>query len=147
MIPDRIEAGTYLALAAAVGDGVHVTNVIHEHLESFLSKLEEMGVNMDVREDSIFVHPVDKLKPVNIKTYPYPGFATDLQQPITPLLLKAEGESVIEDTIYQQRVNHIPELARMGGRCHVEGNMIISDGQSVLKGAEVAATDYEQVPV
>ncbi|MDT2801400.1 UDP-N-acetylglucosamine 1-carboxyvinyltransferase [Vagococcus lutrae] len=141
MIPDRIEAGTYLALAAAVGDGVHVTNVIHEHLESFLSKLEEMGVNMDVREDSIFVHPVDKLKPVNIKTYPYPGFATDLQQPITPLLLKAEGESVIEDTIYQQRVNHIPELARMGGRCHVEGNMIISDGQSVLKGAEVAATD------
>ena len=73
-----------------MGDGVHVTNVIHEHLESFLSKLEEMGVNMDVREDSIFVHPVDKLKPVNIKTYPYPGFATDLQQPITPLLLKAK---------------------------------------------------------
>lgn len=144
MIPDRIEAGTYLALAAAVGDGVHVTNVIHEHLESFLSKLEEMGVNMDVREDSIFVHPVDKLKPVNIKTYPYPGFATDLQQPITPLLLKAEGESVIEDTIYQQRVNHIPELARMGGRCHVEGNMIISDGHSVLKGAEVAATDLRR---
>ncbi|ETD04050.1 UDP-N-acetylglucosamine 1-carboxyvinyltransferase [Lactococcus garvieae TRF1] len=105
VIPDRIEAGTYLALAAAMGDGVIVDNVIYEHLESFIAKLEEMGVRMTIREDSIEVHRSENLKAINIKTVPYPGFATDLQQPITPLLLKAQGRGWIKDTIYEKRAN------------------------------------------
>lgn len=143
MIPDRIEAGTYLSLAAAHGDGVVVQNVIHEHLESFISKLEEMGVEMTVGEDSITVHPSRHLKPINVTTVPYPGFATDLQQPLTPLLLKAQGKSVVMDTIYEQRVNHIPELVRMGANASVEGNMIILNGDADLEliGAEVHASD------
>ena len=119
VIPDRIEAGTYLALAAAMGDGVIIENVIYEHLESFIAKLEEMGVGLTIREDSIEVHKSENLKSVNITSVPYPGFATDLQQPITPLLLKAKGRGSIVDTIYQKRVNHVPELARMGANISV----------------------------
>ncbi|MGM8141461.1 UDP-N-acetylglucosamine 1-carboxyvinyltransferase [Enterococcus italicus] len=141
IIPDRIEAGTYIAMAAAVGKGIAVKNVLHEHLESFLAKLTEMGVNMDIGEDSIFVHETKDLRPVNVKTYPYPGFATDLQQPITPLLLKAGGHSEVIDTIYEKRVNHIPELARMGAKASIEGNMMLLNGPVTLQGAEVAASD------
>ncbi|MBP1042057.1 UDP-N-acetylglucosamine 1-carboxyvinyltransferase [Vagococcus sp. BWB3-3] len=141
IIPDRIEAGTYISMAAAVGQGVLVKNVIHEHIESFISKLEEMGVDLEIGEDSVFVHPVKALKPVDVKTYPYPGFATDLQQPLTPLLLLAQGESVVMDSIYQKRVNHIPELARMGADARIEGNMILLKGPNKLQGAEVAASD------
>lgn len=141
IIPDRIEAGTYIAMAAAVGKGIAVKNVLHEHLESFLAKLTEMGVNMDIGEDSIFVHETKDLRPVNVKTYPYPGFATDLQQPITPLLLKAGGHSEVVDTIYEKRVNHIPELARMGAKASIEGNMMLLNGPATLQGAEVAASD------
>ncbi|WP_313629427.1 UDP-N-acetylglucosamine 1-carboxyvinyltransferase [Enterococcus italicus] len=141
IIPDRIEAGTYIAMAAAVGKGITVKNVLHEHLESFLAKLTEMGVKMDIGEDSIFVHEAKDLRPVNVKTYPYPGFATDLQQPITPLLLKAGGHSEVIDTIYEKRVNHIPELARMGAKASIEGNMMLLNGPATLQGAEVAASD------
>lgn len=143
IIPDRIEAGTYLALAASYGDGIKVKNVIHEHLESFIAKLHEMGVKMDIDEDSITVHPSSGLKAANVTTVPYPGFATDLQQPITPLLLLTEGTSVVTDTIYEQRVNHIPELVRMGAKASVEGNMIIINGDPDIKlvGAEVSASD------
>lgn len=141
IIPDRIEAGTYISLAAAAGQGVLVRNVIHEHIESFISKLEEMGVDLEIGEDSVYVHPVKKLNAVDVKTYPYPGFATDLQQPLTPLLLMAEGKSMVIDSIYQKRVNHIPELARMGAEVRLEGNMIILNGPNKLQGAEVAASD------
>ena len=89
--------------------------MIPEHLESYTSKLIEMGVNLDIGEDVIYVYRSDTLNSVNIKTMPYPGFATDLQQPITPLLLMANGESLITDTIYPKRVKHIAELRRMGG--------------------------------
>ncbi|WP_438467852.1 UDP-N-acetylglucosamine 1-carboxyvinyltransferase [Streptococcus pluranimalium] len=141
VIPDRIEAGSYIALAAAVGSGVRITNVLYEHLESFIAKLEEMGVRMTVEEDSIFVEKQDKLKAVSIKTSPYPGFATDLQQPLTPLLLKAEGRGTIFDTIYEKRVNHVPELARMGAKISVLGDQVVYDGPNQLTGAEVRATD------
>lgn len=143
IIPDRIEAGTYLAMAAACGEGVVVQNVIYEHLESFISKLDEMEVPMTIREDSIEVHPAKQLKPINVTTVPYPGFATDLQQPITPLLLKANGKSIVTDTIYEQRVNHIPELVRMGADASVEGKMIVLNGQEDLElvGADVTASD------
>ncbi|HAR0745282.1 TPA: UDP-N-acetylglucosamine 1-carboxyvinyltransferase [Enterococcus faecium] len=141
MIPDRIEAGTYLALAAAVGNGIKVKNVIFEHLESFIAKLQEIGVHMKVSEDEIEVYPSKELKPANIMTYPYPGFATDLQQPLTALLLMTTGTSEIIDTIYAKRVNHVPELARMGADITVEGNMIIVNGPNKLHGTEVVASD------
>lgn len=141
MIPDRIEAGTYLALAAAVGNGIKVKNVIFEHLESFIAKLQEIGVHMKISEDEIEVYPSKELKPANIMTYPYPGFATDLQQPLTALLLMTTGTSEIIDTIYVKRVNHVPELARMGADITVEGNMIIVNGPNKLHGTEVVASD------
>lgn len=141
IIPDRIEAGTYLALAAAVGEGIKVHNVIYEHLESYIAKLEELGVTMAISEDTIEVDPAPHLQPVIVKTYPYPGFATDLQQPITPLLIKAQGTSEVIDTIYTKRVNHIPELKRMGAAAEIEGNMMIINGPSKLHGAEVVASD------
>ncbi|MFI3805699.1 UDP-N-acetylglucosamine 1-carboxyvinyltransferase [Vagococcus fluvialis] len=143
IIPDRIEAGTYLAMAAAYGDGVKVKNVIHEHLESFIAKLTEMGVKMTIEEDSITVHPSTGLKAASVTTVPYPGFATDLQQPITPLLLLTEGTSIVTDTIYEARVNHIPELVRMGANASIEGNMIVINGNPDLQlvGAEVTASD------
>ncbi|HFC9218303.1 TPA: UDP-N-acetylglucosamine 1-carboxyvinyltransferase [Enterococcus faecium] len=141
MIPDRIEAGTYLALAAAVGNGIKVKNVIFEHLESFIAKLQEIGVHMKISEDEIEVYPSKELKPANIMTYPYPGFATDLQQPLTALLLMTTGTSEIIDTIYAKRVNHVPELARMSADITVEGNMIIVNGPNKLHGTEVVASD------
>lgn len=141
MIPDRIEAGTYLALAAAAGNDVKIKNVIYEHLESFIAKLQEMGVNMTIREDEIEVFPSKELKAVNVMTYPYPGFATDLQQPLTPLLLMTKGTAEITDTIYAKRVNHVPELARMGADISVEGNLIITNGPNKLHGTEVVASD------
>lgn len=141
IIPDRIEAGTYLSIAAAMGEGIKVRNVIYEHLESFIAKLQEMGVRMTIEEDTIEVFPAEELKMVNIKTYPYPGFATDLQQPITPLLLKAKGTGEVIDTIYSKRINHIPELVRMGADATVEGNLIILNGPAKLHGAEVVASD------
>ncbi len=141
IIPDRIEAGTYLSLAASIGQGIKINNVIYEHIESFIAKLEEMGVKMNISEDSIEVLPSEGLKAVDITTSPYPGFATDLQQPITPLLLTAGGIAEINDTIYSKRINHIPELVRMGANASVEGNVILINGPAKLHGAEVVASD------
>lgn len=141
VIPDRIEAGTYIALAAAIGEGVRITNVLYEHLEGFIAKLEEMGVKMTIDQDSIFVEKQDKLKAVNIKTAPYPGFATDLQQPLTPLLLKASGQGKIMDTIYEKRTNHVHELARMGASISVVSGQIVYHGPNQLQGSSVKATD------
>ena len=141
VIPDRIEAGSYIAMAAAIGKGVKVKNVLYEHLESFIAKLEAMGVRMTVEEDAIFVEEQGNLKPVDIKTSPYPGFATDLQQPMTPLLLKASGRGKIIDTIYEKRVNHVPELARMGADIQVLGGQIVYNGPTQLSGVPVKASD------
>ena len=142
VIPDRIEAGTYLSIAAAMGEDVVVENVIVEHIDSLIAKFKEMGVPMEIGEDSIRITSHNgKLKPVSIKTQPYPGFATDLQQPVTPLLLLANGESTIVDTIYPKRVNHIPELQRMGADSKVESDMILLNGGQKLTGAQVEASD------
>ena len=141
VIPDRIEAGSYIAMAAAIGKGIKVKNVLYEHLESFIAKLEAMGVRMTVEEDAIFVEEQGDLKPVDIKTSPYPGFATDLQQPMTPLLLKASGRGKIIDTIYEKRVNHVPEWARMGADIQVLGGQIVYNGPTQLSGAPVKASD------
>ena len=141
VIPDRIEAGTYIALAAAIGEGIQINNVLYEHLESYIAKLEEMGVRMTISEDSIFVEKQTDLKAIQIKTSPYPGFATDLQQPITPLLLTAAGRGRIVDTIYEKRVNHVPELAKMGATISTLNDHIIYEGPNQLTGSSVKATD------
>ena len=141
VIPDRIEAGTYIALAAAIGEGIQINNVLYEHLESYIAKLEEMGVRMTISEDSIFVEKQTDLKAIQIKTSPYPGFATDLQQPITPLLLTAAGRGRIVDTIYEKRVNHVPELAKMGATFLTLNDHIIYEGPNQLTGSSVKATD------
>ena len=141
VIPDRIEAGTYIALAAAIGEGIQINNGLYEHLESYIAKLEEMGVRMTIAEDSIFVEKQTGLKAIHIKTSPYPGFATDLQQPITPLLLTAAGRGRIVDTIYEKRVNHVPELAKMGANISTLNDHIIYEGPNQLTGSSVKATD------
>lgn len=139
IIPDRIEAGTFLAMAAAMGDGVEIHNIIPEHLESFTAKLIEMGVDLQIGEDSAYVGPSQNLKAIEVKTMPFPGFATDLQQPITPLLLMAKGSSIIVDTIYPQRLKHVPELKKMGAKIRPEKDMIVVDHTDQLTGATVDA--------
>ncbi|WP_367370827.1 UDP-N-acetylglucosamine 1-carboxyvinyltransferase [Pediococcus parvulus] len=139
IIPDRIEAGTYLSLAASVGNGIQINNIIPEHLESFNSKLLELGVDLDVGEDSIYVPESRNLHAIEIKTNTFPGFATDLQQPITPALMKAQGSSVIVDTIYPKRVKHISQLQKMGANIRVENDIIIVAHTEQLHGAEVEA--------
>ncbi len=139
IIPDRIEAGTYLSFAAANGNGVLVKNVITEHLDPFLSKLEEMGVRMEIDEDEIYVPGGDVLSPVSIKTAPFPGFATDLQQPITPLLMQARGSSTIIDTLYPERTKHIPEMQRMGAKISSRDGIITVGHSTNLSGTTVEA--------
>ena len=141
IIPDRIEAGTYVALAACIGDGIRIHNIIEEHLDSYLAKVEEMGVVIDADEDSLYVYPAGDLKMVQVKTDVYPGFATDLQQPITPLLLTANGHGKITDTIYEKRVNHVAELAKMAGKISTSSDQIVYEGPNQLQGAQVKATD------
>ncbi|WP_099975246.1 UDP-N-acetylglucosamine 1-carboxyvinyltransferase [Lactobacillus terrae] len=141
IIPDRIEAGTYLSLAAANGGGIRVNNIISEHLDAFIAKLIEMGVDLQIDEDSIYVGETKNIKPINVKTMPYPGFATDLQQPITPLLMSAAGEGMIVDTIYPKRIKHIPELVKMGADIRSENDLIFIKGGKPLKGATVSAEE------
>lgn len=141
IIPDRIEAGTYAIAAAAQGEEVIIDNVIPEHLESLLAKLREAGVEIEQNDEQIIIRPGEKLLPVNIKTLVYPGFPTDLQQPITALLTKAEGTSIVTDTIYQARFKHVDELRRMNADIKVEGNTAIINGSAELEGAQVRATD------
>ncbi|MGL6008155.1 MAG: UDP-N-acetylglucosamine 1-carboxyvinyltransferase, partial [Culicoidibacterales bacterium] len=133
VIPDRIEAGTYMVAAAiAVGEGqeVKIDNIIPEHMEAFLSKMEETGVNIEIGMDSVVIRPSEKLKSVNVKTGVFPGFATDLQQPFTLLLTQAEGASIITDTIYSARFKHVDELQRMGATIRNEASTGIVIGPS-----------------
>lgn len=142
IIPDRIEAGTFLILAAAAGERVVIQNVIPQHLDSLISKLKEMGVKMETSGDSIIVYgAASTLKAVDIKTQPYPGFATDLQQPLTTLLTQAQGESLVEETIYPERFKHCIELNKMGANIDIHSGYAKIYGKTALKGAEVMATD------
>ena len=141
IIPDRIEAGTYICLAAAVGDGITVKNVIPQHIEALLSKLEEMGVELVVGSDEIKVLPCSDLKAVDIKTQTFPGFATDLQQPISPLLTRARGTSTVTETIYVERFRHCPELVKMGADINLVEAKAIFHGPTKLKATEVNTTD------
>lgn len=142
IIPDRIEAGTYIIMGAAMGKEVMINNVIPLHLESLIAKLREMGLHIESSNDQILIVGGQKeLKSVDVKTLVYPGFPTDLQQPFTTLLTKASGTSVVTDTIYSARFKHIDELRRMGADIRVEGRSAIVSGPTKLQGARVKASD------
>jgi UDP-N-acetylglucosamine 1-carboxyvinyltransferase len=142
IIPDRIEAGTYMIMAAAMGKQVLINNVIPNHLESLIAKLREMGVHIETSDDQIYIYGTESLKGVDVKTLVYPGFATDLQQPFSSLLTKASGTSIVTDTIYSARFKHIDELRRMGANVKVEGgSAIINGGTNQLQGSKVCASD------
>jgi UDP-N-acetylglucosamine 1-carboxyvinyltransferase len=142
IIPDRIEAGTYMILAASMGQQVLLDNVIPLHLESLIAKLREMGVFIETKDDQVLIYRgKDPLKSVDIKTLVYPGFPTDLQQPFTSLLTSSEGTSIVTDTIYSARFKHIDELRRMGANVKVEGRSAIINGPAKLEGAKVKASD------
>ncbi|WP_040928313.1 UDP-N-acetylglucosamine 1-carboxyvinyltransferase [Nosocomiicoccus massiliensis] len=140
IIPDRIEAGSYISLAATIGDEVKVKNVIPEHLDALFSKLEEAGVELEIDDDDVIVRRPKAYKPIEIKTQVYPGFATDLQQPITPLLFLAEDTSKITETIYPARFRHIDELRRMNAHVENRGGSVFIH-PSKLNGADVYASD------
>lgn len=141
IIPDRIEAGTFMILGAAAGEKVIVENVIPQHSESVIAKLREMGVEIETHDDSVTIYGNKELKMVDIKTLVYPGFPTDLQQPFTSLLTKAKGTGVVTDTIYSARFKHVDELKRMNAHMKVEGSTAIISGPSQLQGAKVRASD------
>lgn len=142
IIPDRIEAGTYLIIAAAAGENVTVENIIPQHLDSLTSKMIEMGVNLEIGEDYIVIKEnTQPLKAVDIQTQVYPGFATDLQQPLTALLTQAVGVSRITDNIYPERFKHAQELNKMGAKLTTGIGMCIVEAPTPLRGASVEATD------
>lgn len=141
IIPDQIEAGTYMIAAAATKGDVLIRNVIPKHMESLSAKLIEMNVKVEEFDDSIRVYTKDKLSKVNIKTLPYPGFPTDLQPPAAVLLLRAEGISTITEGIFDNRFQYIEELRRMGAKIRVEGRMAVIEGGSKLSGAPIKALD------
>jgi UDP-N-acetylglucosamine 1-carboxyvinyltransferase len=141
IIPDRIEAGTYTIMAAAQGEEVYIDNVIPQHLEPLIAKLREMGIDITEDEESLIIRPKQNLSAVDIKTLVHPGFPTDLQQPFTSLLTKAEGTAIVTDTIYSARFKHIDELRRMNAKIKVEGASAIVQGPVTLQGAKVRATD------
>ena len=141
IIPDRIEAGTYLMLGALTSKRLKVYNIIPEHLSSLVSKLQEMKVKLDMGDDYITIYESNNLKPINVQTLIYPGFATDLQQPLSTLLTKADGVSSIEETIWENRFMHVKELNKMGAKISVVDNKAYITGPTFLKGTEVVATD------
>ena len=141
IIPDRIEAGTFIVIAAACAKKMRINNVIPQHLESLLSKLDEMGVNMHVGIDYVEVEESKDLKGTDVTTKSYPGFATDLQQPLTVLMTQAKGESKVEDTIYPERFKHCYELTKMGANIEVRNGEADIEGPTPLGGTEVVATD------
>lgn len=140
-IPDRIEAGTYLIAGALMGNKLTLTNIIPEHIESLISKLEEMGVKLELGSDYIKVSKANKLNAVNIKTMGYPGFPTDLQQPMTVLLTQCHGKSILEEGIYENRFQNVPYLNEMGAKITIDGRKISVTGPTKLKGCITKATD------
>ena len=141
IIPDRIEAGTFMTAAAITGGNVLVKGAVPEHLTSLIAKMEEMGVTIIEEEDGLRVIGPNKLKAVDIKTMPHPGFPTDMQSQMMSLLLRAEGIGMITETVFENRFMHVEEFRRMNANIKIEGRSVITNGPSNLQGAEVAATD------
>ena len=141
IIPDQIEAGTYMVAAAATGGEVLVKNVIPKHLECISAKLRETGTIVQEYEDSVLVKGAKTLRKANVKTLPYPGFPTDMQPPMGALLCLAKGTSVITEGIYDNRFKYMNELSKMGAGVQVDGRVAVIDGSSNLTGANVKACD------
>lgn len=141
IIPDQIEAGTYMAAAAATGGSVLIKNVIPKHLESISAKLEEMGVKIEEFDDSIRVSRSEPLNRCNIKTMPHPGFPTDMQPQIAVLLSIARGTSIINESVWDNRFRYVEELKRMGAQISVDGKLAVVEGVEHLTAAPVRATD------
>lgn len=140
IIPDRIQAGTYMIAAAATRGNVLIDNVIPKHLEALTAKLIEMGVGIEELDESIRVIGRERYEHADVKALVYPGFATDLQSPMTTMLTQAEGVSVLSDFVYSNRFKHVPELIRMGAKIRVEGRSAIIEGNR-LNAAKVKAAD------
>ena len=141
IIPDQIEAGTYMAAVAAAGGEVTIENVIPKHLECISAKLLEMGVEIEEQDDSVVVRRSGPLKRTNIKTLPYPGFPTDMQSQIGAVLCLAQGTSVITEGVWDNRYRYVDELRRMGARIQVDGKVAVIEGVEQLTGAPVHACD------
>ena len=141
VIPDRIEAGTYIIAGALIGENLRIENIIPDHVESLTLKLKEMGFKMDIGTDYVVISSKEDLKPVNVKTLGYPGFPTDLQQPLTTLLTKCNGVSILEETIWENRFQNVPYLNNMGASIEIAGKKIKIIGPSKLHGDKVVATD------
>ena len=141
VLPDRIEAGTYIILGALVGKNLCIKNIIPKHLEALTSKLKDMASDITINDDNIVISKVEHLKPTNIKTLVYPGFPTDIGQPMSVLLTQAEGTSLFEETIWENRMGHVPSLNKMGANITVKGMSSMIIGPSKLHGCEVVATD------
>ena len=141
VIPDRIESGTYIIAGALLGKNLRIENIIPDHVESLTLKLKEMGYKMEIGNDYIVISSKEFLNPVNVKTLGYPGFPTDLQQPLTVLLTQCNGVSILEETIYENRFQNVPYLNDMGANIEIAGKKIKVIGPTKLKGAKVVATD------
>ena len=141
IIPDQIEAGTYMAAAAITHGDVVIKNVITKHLESITAKLREMGVQIDEYEDCIHVYSNSRLHRCNVKTMPHPGFPTDMQPQIAVLLSVADGTSIVTEAVWDSRYKYVDELKRMGADVSVNGKIAVIEGVDTLKGAPVKATD------
>ena len=141
IIPDRIEAGTFMTAAAITGGNVLVKGAVPEHLASLIAKMKEMGVEIIEEAEGLRVIGPETLKAVDIKTMPHPGFPTDMQSQMMALLLRAEGTGMITETVFENRFMHVEEFRRMNADIKIEGRSVITNGPSNLQGAEVAATD------
>jgi UDP-N-acetylglucosamine 1-carboxyvinyltransferase len=141
IIPDRIEAGTFMVAAAITGGNVLIQNAVPEHLTSLIAKMEEMGVTIIEEAEGIRVIGGGPLKAVDIKTMPHPGFPTDMQSQMMALLLRAHGTSMITETVFENRFMHVEEFRRMNADMKIEGRSVIINGPANLQGAEVASTD------
>lgn len=140
-IPDRIEAGTYIIIGALLGNNLKIENIIPEHIKSLLEKLEEANVDFKVYNNYIIVNKSSDLKPITVETKGYPGFATDLQQPLTALLTQCDGVSYLTETIYENRFKNIEYLNKMGSNITINDRTIKIEGKTLLHGCEVTATD------
>lgn len=141
IIPDRIEAGTYLAAGAITNSKITVTNAQPAHLESVLLKFRQMGFGIEIDDKNITILPAEKIRPVNILTSEYPGFPTDMQAQFMAIATQAEGVSVIEERLFENRFMHVPELNRLGADISIQGKIANVKGPSQLIGADVMATD------
>lgn len=143
VIPDRIEAGTYLIIASLLGKNLKIDNMIPSHLEALIAKLNECGVDMEIGIDNVIVNSVKKYRATDIKTLVYPGFPTDLQQIMATFLTQCKGRSVIEETIYENRFQNLEYLNKMGAKAKVrkDNRKAVIKGVTKLKGTDVSATD------